>query len=30
MGRALGDRALRVAVKDAETNHRMIAILSKP
>ena len=29
MGSAIGDRALRVAVKDAETNHRMVTILSE-
>jgi histidinol-phosphate/aromatic aminotransferase/cobyric acid decarboxylase-like protein len=28
MGDAMGDRAVRVAVKDAETNQRMLAILS--
>ncbi len=30
MGATLGDRALRIAVKDAETNQHMLAILSTP
>lgn len=29
MGRTMGDRALRIAVKDADTNRRMLAILSE-
>jgi len=29
MGRALGNRALRLAVKDAETNRRMIGIMAE-
>jgi histidinol-phosphate/aromatic aminotransferase/cobyric acid decarboxylase-like protein len=29
MGRGLGNRAVRIAVKDAETNRRMIAILGE-
>ena len=29
MGTALGDRAIRIAVKDAETNRRMVQILSE-
>jgi len=28
-GRQMGDRALRVAVKDRETNRRMVAILAE-